>query len=186
MEDHEFVQKIVDDKNTEMAAMAAEIRRLREENDAFKEAALAELLKALGECAPSDVADGLRLMLVKNAPTVCCSYCGLVMDNSKPEIASQKMFEHIIECKKNPLVILLDKVERENRELCNTIDNHIEQSESNDSITRNICYWIQEDDPEISLWRTSCRNSFYLDADKPSDNNMKYCCYCGGIIKEEI
>ena len=47
------------------------------------------------------------------------------------------------------------------------------------------CSWIQEDDPDIGLWRTGCKNTFYLDADKPSDNHMKYCCYCGREIKEE-
>lgn len=58
-------------------------------------------------------------------------------------------------------------------------------SESDSPVTQNVCSWIQEDDPDINLWRTSCRNTFYLDSDKPSDNHMKYCCYCGKLIKEE-
>ena len=60
-----------------------------------------------------------------------------------------------------------------------------EPSNNDGSATQNVCSWIQEDDPEINLWRTSCHNTFYLDADKPSDNHMKYCCYCGKKIKEE-
>ena len=48
------------------------------------------------------------------------------------------------------------------------------------------CWWTQESDPEVfpNLWRAGCGNSFYLDADKPSDNYMKYCCYCGKEIAE--
>ena len=59
------------------------------------------------------------------------------------------------------------------------------RSKSDDSVIQNMCSWIQEDDPEINLWKTGCHNAFYLDADKPSDNHMKYCCYCGKPIKEE-
>ena len=67
----------------------------------------------------------------------------------------------------------------------NNPDYYNQPSESDVSTTQNVCSWIQEDDPEINLWCTSCHNSFYLDADKPSDNHMKYCCYCGKKIKEE-
>ena len=50
----------------------------------------------------------------------------------------------------------------------------------------NKCWWTQESDPEVfpNLWRAGCGNSFYLDAEKPSDNHMKYCCYCGKEIAE--
>ena len=59
--------------------------------------------------------------------------------------------------------------------------NHAETSTDN-----NKCWWTQESDPEVfpNLWRAGCGNSFYLDADKPSDNHMKYCCYCGKEIAE--
>ena len=54
------------------------------------------------------------------------------------------------------------------------------------STDNNKCWWTQESDPEVfpNLWRAGCGNSFYLDADKPSDNHMKYCCYCGKEIAE--
>lgn len=50
----------------------------------------------------------------------------------------------------------------------------------------NKCIWQQDADPEVfpNLWRAGCGNSFYLDAEKPSDNHMKYCCYCGKEIAE--
>lgn len=54
------------------------------------------------------------------------------------------------------------------------------------STDNNKCIWTQESDPEVfpDLWRTNCENSFYLDAALPSDNHMKYCCYCGKPIIE--
>ena len=54
------------------------------------------------------------------------------------------------------------------------------------STDNNKCWWTQESDPEVfpNLWRAGCGNSFYLDAEKPSDNHMKYCCYCGKEIAE--
>jgi len=56
------------------------------------------------------------------------------------------------------------------------------------STDNNKCWWTQESDPEVfpNLWRAGCGNSFYLDAEKPSDNHMKYCCYCGKEIAEGV
>ena len=50
----------------------------------------------------------------------------------------------------------------------------------------NKCVWQQDADPEVfpNLWRTECGYPFWLDSDKPSDNHMKYCCYCGKEIAE--
>lgn len=50
---------------------------------------------------------------------------------------------------------------------------YAEHSNNDCSEAQNVCSWIQEDDPEINLWRTSCRNTFYLDADKPCDKCAK-------------
>ncbi len=48
----------------------------------------------------------------------------------------------------------------------------------------NKCIWVELDDPDIVLWATSCGNEFHIEFDKPSDNHMKYCCYCGKEIAE--
>lgn len=33
-------------------------------------------------------------------------------------------------------------------------------------------------------WETSCDNAFYLDAETPSENRMKFCCFCGLLLEE--
>ena len=53
------------------------------------------------------------------------------------------------------------------------------------SVEKETCSWIQEDDPEICYWKTGCGNSFYFTEGTPTDNNMKYCCYCGKLLKQE-
>lgn len=64
--------------------------------------------------------------------------------------------------------------------------NHDYYNHAKTSSDNNKCWWTQESDPEVfpNLWRAGCGNSFYLDAEKPSDNHMKYCCYCGKEIAE--
>ena len=54
------------------------------------------------------------------------------------------------------------------------------------SSDNNKCVWQQDADPEVfpNLWRTECGYPFWSDSDKPSDNHMKYCCYCGKEIRE--
>jgi len=52
------------------------------------------------------------------------------------------------------------------------------------SSDNNKCIWVELDDPDIVLWATSCGNEFHIEYDKPSDNHMKYCCYCGKEIAE--
>jgi len=52
------------------------------------------------------------------------------------------------------------------------------------SSDNNKCIWVELDDPDIVLWATSCGNEFHIEFDKPSDNHMKYCCYCGKEIAE--
>ena len=53
------------------------------------------------------------------------------------------------------------------------------------SIEKETCSWIQEDDPDICYWKTGCGNSFYFTEGAPTDNRMKYCCYCGRLLKQE-
>jgi len=53
------------------------------------------------------------------------------------------------------------------------------------STDNNKCMWVMVEDPDIDLWCTSCGEEFHLEADTPSDNHMKYCCYCGKEIAED-
>lgn len=41
------------------------------------------------------------------------------------------------------------------------------------------CTWRPGDYGE---YNTSCKNAFVLNDGTPSDNNMKFCCYCGGLL----
>jgi hypothetical protein len=34
------------------------------------------------------------------------------------------------------------------------------------------------------VWSTSCGNAFCLNHGTPSDNDMKFCCYCGLMLRE--
>ena len=42
------------------------------------------------------------------------------------------------------------------------------------------CNWWEED----GAWTTGCANRFVLEAGTPEENSMRYCCYCGSVIKE--
>lgn len=44
------------------------------------------------------------------------------------------------------------------------------------------CTWVH-DEWEDS-WDTTCGEKFQLTEGTPRDNGMKYCCYCGGELKE--
>lgn len=46
-----------------------------------------------------------------------------------------------------------------------------------------ICNWHQEDD-EYGTWEGDCGSSFNLNEGTPSDNQMKFCCYCGKKLVE--
>ncbi len=43
-----------------------------------------------------------------------------------------------------------------------------------------ICEWKEEPD----YWSTSCGQEFVILDGSPSENDMKYCCYCGKDIEE--
>lgn len=48
--------------------------------------------------------------------------------------------------------------------------------------TTKQCTWVH-DEWEDS-WDTACGEKFQLTEGTPRDNGMKYCCYCGGELKE--
>lgn len=45
-----------------------------------------------------------------------------------------------------------------------------------------ICEWQEVED--ISSWETTCGNLFTINEGTPSDNKMRFCCFCGGLIVE--
>ena len=51
-----------------------------------------------------------------------------------------------------------------------------------DLLLSDKCKWKAEVD--TGVYDTSCDNSFMIIEGTPTDNNMKYCTYCGRKIKE--
>ena len=49
------------------------------------------------------------------------------------------------------------------------------------SAGKKTCKWEQDDE---GIWHTDCGNAHVIEADGPEENGMKYCCYCGKILKE--
>ena len=47
----------------------------------------------------------------------------------------------------------------------------------------DYCKWTENSD---HFWDTSCHGSFVLNDGTPKENNMNFCCYCGGVIKQEL
>lgn len=45
------------------------------------------------------------------------------------------------------------------------------------------CDWRQED-WDNDCWQTTCGEAFSIIEGKPSENNMKFCCYCGKPLVE--
>ena len=45
------------------------------------------------------------------------------------------------------------------------------------------CYWKTYED--YGLWHTDCGKEFHLLDGTPEENNMKFCCFCGGELKNE-
>ena len=49
----------------------------------------------------------------------------------------------------------------------------------------SACIWSQ-DDAGHDIYSTSCNNTFRLDDGTPSENKMKFCCFCGGRLEEHL
>lgn len=49
---------------------------------------------------------------------------------------------------------------------------------------RKPCTW--EHDAEIDAYETTCGNTFIVGEGTPAENDMKFCCYCGGALIEAI
>lgn len=46
-----------------------------------------------------------------------------------------------------------------------------------------VCEW-HEEDAESNCWDTTCGEVFQLNHDTPAENNMRFCCYCGGALEQ--
>ena len=49
-----------------------------------------------------------------------------------------------------------------------------------------ICRWTacRPNYDEDGVWETDCGEAFQFVEDGPAENNMKFCCYCGGELVE--
>ena len=48
-----------------------------------------------------------------------------------------------------------------------------------------MCIWTNATTDHSDTWETECGKMFTLNEGSPSDNDMKFCCYCGGSLEEE-
>lgn len=48
------------------------------------------------------------------------------------------------------------------------------------------CHWKLDDNPDYSIWETSCSGMFEFNADGPEENDFKFCPYCGGALVQTI
>ena len=47
------------------------------------------------------------------------------------------------------------------------------------------CIWKQEDKfDDDRIYNTACGKTFFFGDGGPKENEMKFCCYCGKVIKE--
>lgn len=46
------------------------------------------------------------------------------------------------------------------------------------------CHWMQDGEPESDTWSTACGGMFAITDGTPSENRMRYCCYCGKPLSE--
>lgn len=45
---------------------------------------------------------------------------------------------------------------------------------------RPTCGWQPD---EYGYWDTDCGRTFCFEADGPNENEFRYCCYCGKVLK---
>jgi len=42
------------------------------------------------------------------------------------------------------------------------------------------CRWTQDED---GVWQTSCGGSYEIIEGTPRDNKMRFCCFCGKVLR---
>lgn len=48
----------------------------------------------------------------------------------------------------------------------------------------DACKWTLADDPDCDAWDTDCGQLFVLNEGGPTENLMRFCCYCGKPLVE--
>jgi hypothetical protein len=46
----------------------------------------------------------------------------------------------------------------------------------------DFCTWTEED----GCWNTDCGHVFEVSKGTPAENEMKFCCFCGKLIEEDL
>ena len=49
-------------------------------------------------------------------------------------------------------------------------------------VTTNVCIWTED---ENGPWTSDCGREFDIMDGKPSENLMRFCCYCGKALVEK-
>jgi len=49
-----------------------------------------------------------------------------------------------------------------------------------------VCHWTAHPVDASGFWETDCNEAFGLNEGTPSNNGMKFCCYCGKKLVEVI
>ena len=47
---------------------------------------------------------------------------------------------------------------------------------------KSVCTWTEDD---YGVWRTDCGNAWGFTLGGPSENDTRYCCFCGGPLKAQ-
>ena len=49
--------------------------------------------------------------------------------------------------------------------------------------SNKTCEWSEDDE---GIFQTSCGGSFMFTDGTPDENEFKFCCYCGGDLKQKL
>jgi hypothetical protein len=49
-----------------------------------------------------------------------------------------------------------------------------------------VCHWTLTPNPDYEVWETDCGEGYQLVEGGPKDNDMRFCCYCGKTLVEQI
>ena len=52
--------------------------------------------------------------------------------------------------------------------------------------SETCCTWHQDGDSDSGVYATSCGRYFDLTDGTPEDNQMRWCCYCGKQLAQEL